>query len=162
MAMEPTHGITFDAASLTEAQADGMACVVCSADYMRVDVPSIPVGTSATGSQVFACESHVEPAAEGKSSSWPEGEPATVRQAEAEAREVRDLAVRWAVLAERFRSRDELLARAMDDVARSMTDLATAVADDVPEVLDGATATARARLDASRALLAVRQAEGRS
>lgn len=40
---------------LTAAQADGLACVVCGADYLRIRVPHVPVGRSVTGSQVFAC-----------------------------------------------------------------------------------------------------------
>lgn len=40
---------------LTAPQADGLACVVCGADYLRVRVPHVPVGRSVTGSQVFAC-----------------------------------------------------------------------------------------------------------
>lgn len=40
---------------LTPLQADGLACVACGADYLRVRVPHVPVGRSATGSQVFAC-----------------------------------------------------------------------------------------------------------
>lgn len=40
---------------LTPAQADGLACVVCGADFLRVRVRSRPVGRSVTGSQVFAC-----------------------------------------------------------------------------------------------------------
>ncbi|NIJ10955.1 hypothetical protein FHU38_001299 [Saccharomonospora amisosensis] len=40
---------------LTAVQADGLACVVCGADYLRVRVPHVPVGWSETGSQVFAC-----------------------------------------------------------------------------------------------------------
>lgn len=36
-------------------QADGLACVVCGADYQVVRVGHVPVGTSRTGSQVFAC-----------------------------------------------------------------------------------------------------------
>ena len=40
---------------LTAEQADGLACVVCGADYLRVRVPHVPVGRSVTGSQVFAC-----------------------------------------------------------------------------------------------------------
>ncbi|MGH3623280.1 MAG: hypothetical protein ACRDQ5_16020 [Sciscionella sp.] len=42
-------------AGLTAPQADGLACVVCGADYLRVRVPHVPVGRSVTGSQVFAC-----------------------------------------------------------------------------------------------------------
>jgi hypothetical protein len=40
---------------LTPLQADGLACVVCGADWLRVRVPHVPVGRSVTGSQVFAC-----------------------------------------------------------------------------------------------------------
>jgi len=40
---------------LTPLQADGLACVECGADYLRVRVPQVPVGRSVTGSQVFAC-----------------------------------------------------------------------------------------------------------
>jgi hypothetical protein len=40
---------------LTPVQADGLACTVCGADYLRVRVPRVPVGRSVTGSQVFAC-----------------------------------------------------------------------------------------------------------
>ncbi|GAA5161915.1 hypothetical protein [Amycolatopsis dongchuanensis] len=40
---------------LTAPQADGLACVRCGADYLRVRVPHVPVGRSVTGSQVFAC-----------------------------------------------------------------------------------------------------------
>ncbi|MFB7289002.1 hypothetical protein [Actinacidiphila glaucinigra] len=40
---------------LTPAQADGLACVVCHADYLTVRTPHVPVGRSSTGSQVFAC-----------------------------------------------------------------------------------------------------------
>ncbi|MGH3902327.1 MAG: hypothetical protein ACRDTA_29565 [Pseudonocardiaceae bacterium] len=40
---------------LTALQADGLACVACGADYLRVHVPHVPVGRSVTGSQVFAC-----------------------------------------------------------------------------------------------------------
>jgi hypothetical protein len=40
---------------LTAPQADGLACVVCGADYLRIQVPHVPVGRSVTGSQVFAC-----------------------------------------------------------------------------------------------------------
>jgi hypothetical protein len=42
-------------AELTALNADGLACVACGADYLRVRVPHVPVGRSATGSQVFAC-----------------------------------------------------------------------------------------------------------
>jgi excisionase family DNA binding protein len=43
---------------LSDAQADGMACVVCGADYLTVKVAHGPVGRSRTGSQVFACSTH--------------------------------------------------------------------------------------------------------
>lgn len=41
---------------LTDLQADGLACVSCGADYLVVQTPHVPVGRSATGSQVFACD----------------------------------------------------------------------------------------------------------
>ena len=42
---------------LTDAQADGLGCVVCGRDYLRAPVSvSLLVGRSLTGSQVFACE----------------------------------------------------------------------------------------------------------
>ncbi|RJQ86631.1 hypothetical protein [Amycolatopsis panacis] len=40
---------------LTAPHADGLACVLCGADYLRVRVPHVPVRRSVTGSQVFAC-----------------------------------------------------------------------------------------------------------
>jgi hypothetical protein len=40
---------------LTLLQADGLACVVCGADYLLVHVRHVPVGRSETGSQVFVC-----------------------------------------------------------------------------------------------------------
>jgi hypothetical protein len=41
---------------LTTAQADGLACVICGLDYLRSPgCSSVPVGRSASGSQVFAC-----------------------------------------------------------------------------------------------------------
>ncbi len=36
-------------------QADGLACVVCQANYLIVRTAHVPVGRSVTGSQVFAC-----------------------------------------------------------------------------------------------------------
>jgi len=47
---------------LTDAQADGLACVVCSVNFLASAVPHVPVGRSHTGSQVFACSTH-DPAA---------------------------------------------------------------------------------------------------
>ncbi|MGH3907001.1 MAG: helix-turn-helix domain-containing protein [Pseudonocardiaceae bacterium] len=46
------------AEGLSPAQADGLACVVCNADFLTVKVPHRPVGRSHTGSQVFACVEH--------------------------------------------------------------------------------------------------------
>ncbi|HEX4723344.1 MAG TPA: hypothetical protein VH333_12560, partial [Pseudonocardiaceae bacterium] len=43
---------------LTSAQADGLACVMCSADFVTAEVASRPVGRSETGSQVFACTAY--------------------------------------------------------------------------------------------------------
>jgi hypothetical protein len=40
---------------LSPARADGLACVVCAADYLTVATARRPVGRSETGSQVFAC-----------------------------------------------------------------------------------------------------------
>lgn len=40
---------------LTSLQADGLACVACGADFLTVAAPQVPIGRSATGSQVFAC-----------------------------------------------------------------------------------------------------------
>ncbi|MGH3799483.1 MAG: hypothetical protein ACRDTD_04975 [Pseudonocardiaceae bacterium] len=36
-------------------QADGLACVVCAADYLTVTEPHVPVGRSVIGLPVFAC-----------------------------------------------------------------------------------------------------------
>ncbi|MGV9853030.1 hypothetical protein ACWDWU_30300 [Streptomyces sp. NPDC003442] len=41
--------------SFSLAQADGLACAICGADYLHVQVPHIPVGRSTTGPQVFVC-----------------------------------------------------------------------------------------------------------
>jgi hypothetical protein len=41
---------------LTEQEAEGLACVVCDADYLTDPTPHVPVGRSRTGSQVFACQ----------------------------------------------------------------------------------------------------------
>jgi hypothetical protein len=40
---------------LDPAQADGLACVICTRDFLRHPTPRIPVGRSVTGSQVMAC-----------------------------------------------------------------------------------------------------------
>jgi len=46
-----------EAAALSDAAADGRACVVCDADF--TDTTSVPVGRSEdTGSQVFVCSTH--------------------------------------------------------------------------------------------------------
>jgi hypothetical protein len=46
------------ACTVTAAQADGLACVTCGADFLTVATPHVPVGRSHTGSQVFACSHH--------------------------------------------------------------------------------------------------------
>jgi excisionase family DNA binding protein len=46
------------AETLIDAQADGLACVICGADFLAVKVAHYPVGRSDTGSQVFACNTH--------------------------------------------------------------------------------------------------------
>ncbi len=43
---------------LTPAQEDGLACVECGCDFLRVRVTHVPVGRSQTGSQIFVCSSH--------------------------------------------------------------------------------------------------------
>jgi excisionase family DNA binding protein len=43
---------------LSDAQADGRACVICGANFLAVQAASYPVGRSLTGSQVFACTTH--------------------------------------------------------------------------------------------------------
>jgi len=48
------------------AQADGLACVVCGADFLTVTVAHRPVGRSETGSQTFACCSHDDQAGSGE------------------------------------------------------------------------------------------------
>lgn len=52
------------AEALTPEQADGLACVYpgCGVSYLTGKVPHVPVGRSATGSQVFECSAHHEPA----------------------------------------------------------------------------------------------------
>jgi hypothetical protein len=42
-------------AELTEAQSDGLACVICGTDYLRIRLAHVPVSRSLSGSQVFAC-----------------------------------------------------------------------------------------------------------
>ncbi len=61
---------------LSSAQADGLACVICTHDFRVRGSVSVPVGRSHTGSQVFACVdrcAHV--AAEGAAGA--PGEPTT-------------------------------------------------------------------------------------
>jgi hypothetical protein len=41
--------------NLTEAQADGLACVVCGEDFMASPIAHVPVDVYA-GGQLFACE----------------------------------------------------------------------------------------------------------
>ncbi|MBD2897239.1 hypothetical protein amrb99_61980 [Actinomadura sp. RB99] len=85
MAYEPTHRVAFSAAALTDSQRDGLACVNCGAD-LTTGIASVPVAT-VDGGQVFACSTHTFPAAVGKSSTWPGGEPASVRGAEIDVEE---------------------------------------------------------------------------
>lgn len=79
MADKATHSITFTPADLTDEQRDGVACVTCAADLGTV--PSVPVGV-VDGGQVFACTACVEPIT-GTPGAYPDGEPETVRSAEA-------------------------------------------------------------------------------
>lgn len=51
-----TTGLTALYRDLNEAQADGLACIVCGEDYTIFLGNTVPVGFSTTGSQVFACE----------------------------------------------------------------------------------------------------------
>lgn len=41
-------------AGLTALPADGLACMACGADCLRLRVPHVPVGRSVTGPQVLA------------------------------------------------------------------------------------------------------------
>ncbi|MFC0432553.1 hypothetical protein [Kutzneria buriramensis] len=52
---EPAANPNTTIMGLSALQADGLACVVCGADYLRVRIPHVPVGRSVTGSQVFVC-----------------------------------------------------------------------------------------------------------
>jgi hypothetical protein len=52
----PNTGRPTDFTTLTAAQADGLACVECGKNFTTTAAPSVPVGRSSTGSQVFACE----------------------------------------------------------------------------------------------------------
>lgn len=45
-------------ANLSPAQADGLACVMCGAEFLAGGEAQWPVGRSVAGSQVFACASH--------------------------------------------------------------------------------------------------------
>lgn len=48
---------------LNAEQADGLACIVCNADYTTSGIRCVPVGYSASfRSQVFACEAPCAPA----------------------------------------------------------------------------------------------------
>jgi len=50
--MSPTTVI----AGLTDLQADGLACVVCHANYLHLRVAHVPADRSATDTQVRACD----------------------------------------------------------------------------------------------------------
>ncbi|CAI7981147.1 hypothetical protein FRAHR75_90055 [Frankia sp. Hr75.2] len=62
------------AVRLSEAQADGTACLCCAADLSTV--ASVPVGVSHTGTQTFACEGTCADAALGRASVVPPVRPA--------------------------------------------------------------------------------------
>jgi hypothetical protein len=47
---------------LNNEQADGLACIVCNADFTITGIRSVPVGVAAIGGQVFACEALCAPA----------------------------------------------------------------------------------------------------
>ncbi|MCO1582404.1 helix-turn-helix domain-containing protein [Crossiella sp. SN42] len=53
------------------AAADGRACLWCGADFLTTGVSHLPVGRSATGSQVFVCITH--PQAKAASSAFLNG-----------------------------------------------------------------------------------------
>jgi len=54
MHTQRTPRVTVDPATLTPAQLDGTACVVCGIDYLVEPIPHVPVGI-VDGGQVFAC-----------------------------------------------------------------------------------------------------------
>jgi len=61
----PGPAVTVDPVldGLTDAQADGLACVVCAVNFLHPGAGShVPVGRSHTGSQVFACTTHTSAA----------------------------------------------------------------------------------------------------
>lgn len=47
-----TNNVVLD---VNASQADGLACIVCGAEYLRVAVPHMPAGWSVNGSQGFTC-----------------------------------------------------------------------------------------------------------
>lgn len=49
-----------DEPGTSDAAADGLACVVCGANFLETAVSHVPVGHSETGSQVFACVGRCE------------------------------------------------------------------------------------------------------
>ena len=61
---------------LSPAQADGLACVICTHDFRIRGSVSVPVGRSHTGSQVFACVDRCAQAAAERPAGAP-GEPTT-------------------------------------------------------------------------------------
>jgi hypothetical protein len=49
--------------NLNHEQADGLACIVCNADFTTTGIRAVPVGRAgSTGSQVFGCEPLCAPA----------------------------------------------------------------------------------------------------
>lgn len=62
MGIDPTHRVTVDAATLTDDQRDGLACVTCRTSFAP-GTRSIPVAV-VDGDQVFACVGCVPPCAD--------------------------------------------------------------------------------------------------
>jgi len=106
---------TFNAAALTEAQHDGLACVVCGRDYLADPVPHRPVGV-VDGGQVFACTGcdRQAQAAATVPGTWPGGEPETVRM----AAELRQTAADLRAQADRLDEHAGRMRRLADDCDR--------------------------------------------
>ncbi|MDL4772910.1 hypothetical protein [Actinomadura xylanilytica] len=159
---ERIQSITFAAGTLTDAQRDGLACVVCSVSYLTSTAPSVPVGT-VDGAQVFACEAHT--AAAGKSSTWPDGEAESVRETADDIEALRDLAERIGEVAEDLSScpdRAELVI-ALREIRTGLSRLREAVEagarEKAPELLDQGLATAQETVRVAIALLDATQAK---
>lgn len=147
-----TGRITFDPATLTDHQRDGLACVVCGLDYETgtVPTPHVPVGM-VDGGQVFACvtcprDTTSQPGV------WPDGKPAT---APALADRAMHVAGQLDDLAAEFRD-DSGMGHALSNVAEAFRGALDAMQgrEDVGAALDDAEqAIGRARV-----ALAVRRA----